>query len=100
MQRLAVFHPAFELVGGAENLAAAQAAFYRSQGVLADIVTFAHDPARCPIAGADVRVVPRRHWTDLARMHDPMAKLRGQGRRAARVLSSYDVVVAHSFPAN
>lgn len=100
MTRLAIFHPAFELVGGAENLAAAQAAFYRRQGVRADIVTFSHDPARCPIADTDVCIVPRRHWTDLARMHDPMAKLRSQGRRAARVLADYDVVVAHSFPAS
>jgi glycosyltransferase involved in cell wall biosynthesis len=100
MPRVAVFHPAFELVGGAENLARAHAAFYRSRGVMADIVTFSHDAERCPIAAADVRLVPRRHWTDLACMRSRMAKLRGQGRRAARVLADYDVVVAHGFPAN
>jgi glycosyltransferase involved in cell wall biosynthesis len=100
MRRLAVFHPAFELVGGAENLAAAHALFYRSRGVTADIVTFAHDAECCPLAPTHVRVVARRHWTDLARMHDPMAKLRGQGRRVTRVLADYDVVVAHGFPAS
>ena len=100
--RMAVFHPAFESVGGAEILAATQAGFYRDQGVAPDLVTLGYDPARWAsrLAGIPVRVVEKRRWTDLFSGLGRMAKLRVRGRRAAEVLRDYDLVVAHNFPAS
>lgn len=100
--RMAVFHPAFESVGGAEILAAAQATFYRDQGLAPDLVTLGYDPSRwaARLAGIPVRVVAKRHWTDLFRGWGRMAKLQARGHRAATVLGDYDLVVAHNFPAS
>lgn len=100
--RMAVFHPAFESVGGAEILAAAEATFYREQGLAPDLVTLGYDPVRwaARLAGIPVRVVEKRHWTDLFQGWSRMAKLQMRGDRAAAILSDYDLVVAHNFPAS
>ncbi|HLP30693.1 MAG TPA: glycosyltransferase family 4 protein [Geothrix sp.] len=100
--RVAVFHPAFESVGGAEILAAAQAAFYRDQGVAPDLVTLGYDANRWAsrLTGIPIRVVVKRHWTDLFRGWGRIGKLQARGRRAADILGDYDVVVAHNFPAS
>ena len=100
--RMAVFHPVFESVGGAEILAATQAGFYRDQGVAPDLVTLGYDPERWAsrLAGIPVRVVQKRHWTDLFFGMGRMAKLHVRGRRTVEVLRDYDLVVAHNFPAN
>jgi glycosyltransferase involved in cell wall biosynthesis len=100
--RMAVFHPAFESVGGAEILAAAQAGFYRDQGVAPDLVTLGYDPQRWAsrLSGIPVRVVEKRHWTDLFFGLSRMGKLRVRGERAAKLLRDYDLVVAHNFPAS
>ena len=100
--RMAMFHPAFESVGGAEILAATQACFYRDQGVALDLVTLGYDPHRwaARLTGIPVRVVQKRHWTDLLHGFSRMAKLRVRGTRAAEVLRDYDLVVAHNFPAS
>ena len=37
--RFAVFHPAFETVGGAELLVAAQTRYFHSQGAAPELVT-------------------------------------------------------------
>jgi glycosyltransferase involved in cell wall biosynthesis len=100
--RMAVFHPAFESVGGAEILATTQACFYRDQGVALDLVTLGYDPQRwaARLTGIPVRVVDKRRWTDLLQGFSRMAKLRVRGSRAAEVLRDYDLVVAHNFPAS
>jgi len=100
--RMAVFHPAFELVRGAEILAATQAGFYRGQGVALDLVTLGYDPGRWAsrLDGIPVRKVQKRHWTDLFLGNGQVGKLRVRGNRAADVLKDYDLVVAHNFPAN
>jgi len=100
--RMAVFHPAFESVGGAEILAATQAGFYRDQGVAPELVTLGYDPQRwaSKLAGIPVRVVEKRHWTDLLNGWGRMAKLRARGSRATDILRDYDLVVAHNFPAS
>jgi glycosyltransferase involved in cell wall biosynthesis len=100
--RMAVFHPAFESVGGAEILAATQAGFYRDQGMAPDLVTLGYDPERWAsrLTGIPVRVVEKRRWTDLFFGLGRMAKLRVRGIRAAEVLQDYDLVVAHNFPAS
>jgi glycosyltransferase involved in cell wall biosynthesis len=100
--RMAVFHPAFESVGGAEILAATEACFYRDQGVAPDMVTLGYDPL-CwgpRLAGIPVRVIEKRHWTDLLSGWSRMAKLQQRGKRAAEILRDYDLVVAHNFPAS
>jgi glycosyltransferase involved in cell wall biosynthesis len=100
--RMAVFHPAFESVGGAEILAAGQAGFYRDQGVAPDLVTLGYDSLRWGprLIDIPVRVVEKRHWTDLLFGWSRMGKLRQRGERAAEILRDYDLVVAHNFPAN
>jgi glycosyltransferase involved in cell wall biosynthesis len=100
--RMAVFHPAFESVGGAEILATTQACFYRDQGVALDLVTLGYDPQRwaARLSGIPVRVVEKRRWMDILSGLSRMAKLRVRGNRAAEVLRDYDLVVAHNFPAS
>lgn len=100
--RMAVFHPAFESVGGAEILAATQAGFYRDQGVAPELVTLGYDPERWAsrLAGIPVHVVQKRRWSDLFAGLSQMAKLRVRGRRTTEVLKDFDLVVAHNFPAS
>lgn len=100
--RMAVFHPAFESVGGAEILAATQAEFYRDQGVAPEVVTLGYDQRRwgSRLAGIPVRVVEKRHWTDPFYGFSRMAKLRVRGKRAAKLLREYDLVLAHNFPSS
>ncbi len=100
--RLAVFHPAFESVGGAEILAATQAGFYRDHGLDLDLVTLGYDPERWAsrLSGIPVRVAQKRHWTDLLFGIGRMGKLRVRGKRAEEMLRDYDLVVAHNFPAS
>lgn len=100
--RLGVFHPAFETVGGAEILVAAEAQHYRLQGVAPEIVTLGFDPDRWAgrLEGIPVRLIQKRHWSDLLFGWGRAAKLRRRGLRAAKVLRDYDLVVAHNFPAN
>ncbi len=100
--RMAVFHPAFTAVGGAEILAATQAGFYRDQGVAPDLVTLSYDPGRWAerLNGLEVRVVEKRRWTDLFTAPGRMGKLRVRGERAAKILQDYELIVAHNFPAS
>ncbi|WP_243321744.1 glycosyltransferase family 4 protein [Geothrix sp. SG200] len=100
--RLGVFHPAFETVGGAELLVAAQAQHFRSQGAAPEIVTLGFDADRWGerLAGIPVRTVEKRHWTDALYGWSRMAKLRRRGLRAAAALKPYDLVIAHNFPSS
>lgn len=100
--RLALFHPAFEAIRGAELLVAAQARHYRSQGLSPHVVTFAWDPGRwgSQLDGIPVVPVPKRHWTDLLLGLGPVAKLRRRGHRAAKALTGFDAIIAHNFPAS
>ena len=100
--RLGIFHPAFETVGGAELLVAAQAQHYRSQGAAPEIVTLGFDEARwgARLAGIPVHTVKKRHWTDPLYGWSRLAKLRRRGARAAKALSGYDLVIAHNFPSS
>ncbi|HEY3269630.1 MAG TPA: glycosyltransferase family 4 protein [Geothrix sp.] len=100
--RLGVFHPAFETVGGAELLVAAQAQFFRAQGAAPEIVTMGFDEARwgSRLAGIPVHTVQKRHWSDVLYGWSRLAKLRRRGMRAAKALKGYDLVIAHNFPAS
>lgn len=100
--RLGVFHPAFETVGGAELLVAAQAQHFRNQGAAPEIVTLGFDEARWGerLAGIPVHTVEKRHWTDLLHGWSKLTKLRRRGLRVAKVLKSFDLVIAHNFPSS
>jgi len=100
--RLGIFHPAFETVGGAELLVAAQAQHFRSQGAAPEIVTLGFDAARwgARLEGIPVHTVQKRHWTDPLHGWTRLAKLRRRGLRAARALRDYDLVIAHNFPSS
>ncbi|WP_243301688.1 glycosyltransferase family 4 protein [Geothrix oryzisoli] len=100
--RLGVFHPAFETVGGAELLVAAQARYYLDQGAAPEIVTLGFDEARwgSRLAGIPVHTVQKRQWNDVFYGWNRLAKLGRRGMRAARVLEAYDLVIAHNFPAS
>lgn len=100
--RLGVFHPAFETVGGAELLVAAQAQHFRSQGAAPEIITLGFDADRWGerLARIPVHTVEKRHWTDALYGWSRMAKLRRRGLRAAAALKPYDLVIAHNFPSS
>jgi glycosyltransferase involved in cell wall biosynthesis len=100
--RLGIFHPAFETVGGAELLVAAQVRHYCNQGAGPEVVTFGFDAARWGrmLEGVPIHPIQKRHWTDVLSGWSRIAKLRRRGRRAARVLKDFDVVIAHNFPAS
>lgn len=100
--RVAMFHPAFEAVGGAEILAATQACFYRDEGLRPDMVTLGYDPARWAdrLKNIPVRVIEKRHWSDLILGWGRMGKLRRRGMRAAKILADYDLILAHNYPAS
>jgi glycosyltransferase involved in cell wall biosynthesis len=100
--RLGIFHPAFESVGGAELLVAAQVQHYRAQGAQPEVITLGYDPSRWArhLEGVPVRVVPKRQWTDLFSGWGRLDKLHQRGARAARALKDFDLVIAHNFPSS
>jgi len=100
--RLGVFHPAFETVGGAELLVAAQAQFFHAQGAAPEIVTLGFDEARwgSRLVGIPIHTVQKRLWSDAFYGWSRLAKLRRRGMRAANALKGYDLVIAHNFPAS
>jgi glycosyltransferase involved in cell wall biosynthesis len=100
--RLGIFHPAFETVGGAELLVAAQARYFLSQGAAPEMVTLGFDESRwgSRLAGIPVHTVLKRHWSDVLFGLSRMTKLRRRGLRAAEALKPYDLVIAHNFPSS
>jgi glycosyltransferase involved in cell wall biosynthesis len=100
--RLGMFHPAFGEIRGAELLIAAQAQHFRTLGAAPELVTFTCDEARWRpyLDGVGVRVVPKRHWSDLFLGLTPLGKLQRRGARAAKALVDFDLVIAHNFPAS
>jgi glycosyltransferase involved in cell wall biosynthesis len=98
--KLAIFHPAFGAVGGAELLAATQARYFTALGHTVKIVTFAFDSRqwRHELAGVPVTTIPWRHWTDLSALWSPAAKLRRRAQRAERLFDGAQVVLAHNYP--
>ncbi len=100
--RLGIFHPAFESVGGAELLVAAQVQHFHAQGTKPEVVTFGFDPSRWGkhLEGVPVKMVQKRSWTDLFSGWGRLGKLHQRGTRAARALKGYDLVIAHNFPSS
>jgi glycosyltransferase involved in cell wall biosynthesis len=101
--KLAIFHPSFGDVGGAEVLALSEARALRACGVDARIVTGEFDAHQWSEQAGDVPVdcFRSRTFAD-ALTWKGVTKLRMRARRAARVLQDggVDVVIAHNYPCN
>jgi hypothetical protein len=94
------FQPSVVAVGGAELLAATQAAYFQAQGIDVKVVTLDFDPARWRdrLTGSPVATVPKRRWTDLLVAWTRLAKLKRRAQRAAVALRGCDVALAHNYP--
>lgn len=102
MTRIAMFHPAFGVPGGAEFLCIEEALYLRGAGEDVSLVTLEFDPVRwnARIQGLPVRVAPKRRWTDVFGGFSRMAKLRTRGHRATGIMGDFEIVVAHNHPCN
>lgn len=102
MTRIAFFHPALQIPGGAEFLCVDEARYLQEQGEEIEFVTLSYDPDvwRKRLNGIPVHLSRKRHWTDPFFGLSKMAKLRTRGRRAASELAKYDIAVAHNHPCN
>ena len=98
---LAIFHPMFGTIGGAEVLAAAEARALRDAGVDARIVTGPVDGARWRevLDGIPVLQYRQRTLSD-AVAWTTVARLRLRARRARKLLARSRVVIAHNHPCN
>jgi len=97
---LAIFHPAFETVGGAEILVAAQASYLKRAGLDVRVTTLALDAARWRnwFDGIPVRLVPKPPWSDVFCV--PLKRLERAAARAEGCLRDCTTVLASNFPAN
>ena len=100
--RIALFHPAFLVPGGAEFLCLQQARALTSAGDDVRIVTQSLNRTcwNAELAGLRVDIAAKRRWSDFLFGSSPSAKLRTRAARASRLLQDVDVVVAHNFPCN
>jgi len=100
--RLGIFHPAFEVVRGAELLVLAQARFYQDRGARPELVTLALDHGEWTprLNGIPVRVVQKRHWADPLFGWSRLAKMQRRTQRAEKLLRRYDLVISHNFPSS
>ncbi len=100
--RLGIFHPAFETVGGAEILVATQTRHFQAMGAAPEVVTLGYDRARWEgrLGGVPVHLVQKRQWSDLFSFWNRADKLRQRGRRAAKILDTFDCIIAHNFPSS
>lgn len=100
MTRLALFHPSFDLSGGAEFLIASQAQGLRSAGHEPHLVTMGYDAARWQhrLEGIPVSVFPKRHWLDLLTPWDRVGKIKRRAQGARPFLVPHDLVLAYNFP--
>ena len=97
---VALFHPAFETVGGAEILVATQAELLRRANVDVCIATFAvdRDRWRDRLADVPVRLAPPAPWFD--RISGPLARLRRAVPRSEACLAGVETVLACNYPTN
>ncbi|HJW09667.1 MAG TPA: glycosyltransferase family 4 protein [Holophagaceae bacterium] len=100
--RLGIFQNAFTALGGAELLAATQAAWLAEQGVDVTVAAFAFDESAWrPILGPlPLRRIPKRTPLDPFIFWSKVLKLRARGRAVGRALSDFDAVLAHSHPSS
>ncbi len=100
--RLVLFHPSFEVVGGAEILAIEQAKLLKMEGHDVRIVTLGFDASKwgSQLDGMKVDLIKKRHWTDLFAAWSRMAKLKARGRRTSPFLDDCDAVLSYNHPCN
>ena len=100
--RLGIFHPAFEVIRGAELLVASQIRYFHEQGFAPEAVTLAVDASiwSARLEGIPLHLIQKRHWSDPLFGWSPLAKLRRRGLRAEKVLKDFDLVLAHNFPSS
>jgi glycosyltransferase involved in cell wall biosynthesis len=97
---VALFHPAFETIGGAEILVATQAKCIARAGVDVRVVTLSFDQTRWAgwFDGIPVRVTPKLPWLD--RLAPELTRLQRTIPRANEYLTGCHTVVACNFPTN
>ncbi len=102
MPGIALFNPAFEVPGGAEFLCLYQAQSLRKAGEDVCLVTLAYDAATWGglVDGLPIRLVQKRHWSDLFFGLSRLGKVKARGRRASQMFLGCKVVVAHNAPCN
>jgi glycosyltransferase involved in cell wall biosynthesis len=97
---LALFHPAFGTLGGAEILAATQARCLREAHLDICVATLSLDRTRWDtwLEDIPVRVVQKAPWFD--GLMDPVRRLQRVARRAEQCLLDRRAVLACNYPSN
>jgi glycosyltransferase involved in cell wall biosynthesis len=97
---VALLHPAFETVGGAEILVATQASLLRRANIDVCIATFSLDRDRWRerLQEVPIRLAPPAPWRD--RISGPLGRLRRAVPRAEACLAGIDTVLACNYPMN
>jgi glycosyltransferase involved in cell wall biosynthesis len=97
---VAIFHPAFHTIGGAEILVAYYARALEKAGLEMRVVTLAIDAERWKpwLDGISVRVVPKAPWTDV--FASRVTQLERIARRAESCFADCNAVLAFNFPTN
>jgi glycosyltransferase involved in cell wall biosynthesis len=97
---LAIFHPAFEGIGGAEILVATQAQYLERHGLDVCVATTVFDAARWRgwFERIPVRVTAKPSWTE--RFANQLVRIKRTVPRAEACLSDCQTVMACNFPTN
>ena len=101
--KLAILHPAFGTIGGAEMLSMEQANFFKREGQDVGVVCSSFDEQRWRdhLPGIDVELMnDGRGWNDIFISYSRMGKLRWRTRRMGEALKGFDTVIAYNSPAN
>lgn len=100
--RLGILQNAFTALGGAELLAATQAAWLAGQGMEVTAAAFAFDEAAWRPLFGDVPFlrIPKRTPLDPFVFGSKVLKLRLRGRAVSRALQGFDAVLAHGHPSS
>ena len=98
--KIALFHPKFAAVGGAEVLLLKQAAFLRDAGFQVTFLTFevTGEAWRDRLASWPVQVIPKRRGWDFLTAFSRSSKLRTRCRRAEPLLQDFDRILATNHP--
>jgi glycosyltransferase involved in cell wall biosynthesis len=96
---VALFHPAFRLLGGAEILVATQAQYLRSSGTDVRVATLAFESRfESLLEGVTVRVAERAPWLD--RFRSEAERMVRAVPRVDALLADCRTVMAVNFPCN
>jgi glycosyltransferase involved in cell wall biosynthesis len=98
--KVALFHPKFAAVGGAELLLLKQAELLRDAGCRVAILTFEVTGTtwKSRLDGWPVQVIPKRSGWDFLTAFSRSSKLKTRGRRAEPLLQGFDRILATNHP--